>query len=124
MDNNFYSIDRLMEFGLGMSMAQQMVRVMNDTMQSMYVPGSAATIPQPATPVSQPIYVSLGGKASGPYNEAEFGRLIENGMVNKNTLVWQPGMSSWQPVECVPSVLKIVALTPPPLPSGDNKALS
>ena len=28
-DNHFFSIDRLVEFGLGMGMAQQMIRVMN-----------------------------------------------------------------------------------------------
>ena len=35
MDNNsFFSVDRLVEFGLGMAMAQQMVGMMNQTMLS------------------------------------------------------------------------------------------
>ena len=117
MEDNFYSIDRLMEFGLGLGMAQQMVRVMNETMTTMYDPGSINTMPKPAP---QPTYVDLDGHPSGPYTEAEIGQLISRGLVNKNTLVWQPGMNSWQPVESVPSVLKIVALTPPPLPPNNR----
>ncbi len=39
-DNNFFSVDRLVEFGMGMAMAQQMVNMMNQSMKQMYVPGS------------------------------------------------------------------------------------
>lgn len=61
-DNSFYSIDRLVEFGMGMAMAQQMVRVMNETMQTMYVPGAPNTIsaPQPLT-----IYAGIEGNLLG-----------------------------------------------------------
>ncbi len=118
--DNFYSIDRLMEFGLGMSMAQQMVRMMNDTMNNMSVPGSAATIPAAAS-VAQTVYVGLDGQAAGPFSESEFRQLVAKGRVNKDTLVWQPGQTGWQPVEKVPSILKIIALTPPPLPKAGNE---
>lgn len=113
--DNFFSIDRLMEFGLGMGMAQQMIRVMNQTMSTMYVPGSVSTIPQPVTQV-KPIYVDLGGNAAGPFTEAEFASLVSRKEVTPSTLIWQPGMTEWQPVERVPEALKIIALTPPPLP--------
>ena len=39
MDNNFNSIERLMEFGMGMAVAQQMVNTMNYAMTNMNVPG-------------------------------------------------------------------------------------
>ncbi|MCQ2288390.1 MAG: DUF4339 domain-containing protein [Muribaculaceae bacterium] len=116
MDNDsFYSIDRLMEFGMGMAMARQMIGIMNQTMAQMQVPGSMATIPQPQTP---PIHVSLDGQAVGPLTETEFARLVTERKVNKDTLVWTPGMLNWQPLEQVPSVLKIVAMAPPPLPTN------
>lgn len=113
-EESFFSIDRLIEFGLGMGMAQQMIKIMNETMKSMYVPGSVGTIQ--TTTQSLPIYVAINGQSTGPYTEAEFSKLVGQGVVNKDTLVWQPGMLAWKPVESVPSVLKIVALTPPPLP--------
>ena len=62
-DNSFYSIDRLVEFGMGMAMAQQMVKVMNETMQTMYVPGAPNTVsaPQPIT-----LYGAISGQQIGP----------------------------------------------------------
>ena len=52
MDNNFNSIDRLVEFGMGMAVAQQMVNTMNYAMSNMKVPGVGTT----ATPnMTQPL---------------------------------------------------------------------
>lgn len=112
-NNDFFSIDRLVEFGMGMAMAQQMVKVMNESMQQMYVPGSAQSIPQPA--VQQIYYVAIDGKAVGPLNDSELSQLIAQHKVNKDTLAWVPGMTAWQPIEQVPAILKVIALTPPPL---------
>ena len=86
-DDSFFSADRLVEFGLGMAMAQQMVNTMNKTMQSMQVPGSMATMPQLGN-----IHVAIDGKAMGPLTEAEFARLASERRINKDTLVWIPGM--------------------------------
>lgn len=114
MDNNsFYSIDRLVEFGMGMAMAQQMVRTMNETMQTMYVPGSPNTITPPA---SKLMHVAVDGQAVGPIGEKELLQLIENQKINSKSLVWMPGMPAWKMIEEVPEVLRIIALAPPPLP--------
>lgn len=112
-DNSFYSIDRLVEFGMGMAMAQQMVRVMNETMQTMCVPGAPNTI---SAPQSLTIYVAIEGKTVGPISENEFTKLVSEKKVTCSTLVWMPGMTGWKPLEETPSVLKIIALAPPPLP--------
>lgn len=112
-DNSFYSIDRLIEFGMGMAMAQQMVKVMNETMQTMYVPGAPQNIASPQ-PVS--IYVAIDGNPVGPISEKEFSNLASEHKVTKNSLVWTPGMLGWKPIEEVPNILRIIALTPPPIP--------
>lgn len=113
-DSNFYSIDRLLEFGMGMAMAQQMVRVMNESMQTMYVPGAPQNIVKPQ---SSPIYVAINGQPVGPISEREFAALVSEQKVNKDTLVWTPGMLNWKPLQEVPNILKIIALSPPPLPN-------
>jgi hypothetical protein len=113
-DNNFFSIDRLVEFGMGMAMARQMVNVMNQSMQSMYVPGSIQSMPKPVAQ-QQIYYVAIDGKTVGPLNDSELSQLISQKKVNKDSLSWVPGMSSWQPIEQVPAILKVIALTPPPL---------
>lgn len=111
-DNSFFSMDRLIEFGLGMGVAQQMINVMNQSMRSMYVPGSVQSMPQPAQSI---YYVAIDGKAVGPLNDSELSQLISQKKVNKDTLAWVPGMTSWQHIENVPAILKVIALTPPPL---------
>lgn len=114
MDNNsFFSIDRLVEFGMGMAVANQMVSTMNRAMQTMPVPGSGQTIPQP---LQQIYFVAIDNKPVGPLNEGELSQLIYQKKVKKDTLAWMPGMLGWQPVERVSAILKIVALTPPELP--------
>lgn len=110
MENSFFSMDRLVEFGLSLAVAQQMVNTMNQAMQNMYVPGAMNPMQQPA---SQTYYAILDDKQSGPYSEQELSRLIADKKVTKDTYVWRPGMIDWQKVENVPDVLKLVALTPP-----------
>lgn len=112
-DNSFFSVDKLVEFGLGMAMAQQMVGMMNQSMHQMFVPGSIQTMPSPP-PVSH-IYVALNGSPVGPLTEETFGQMVINKKVSKDTLAWLPGMVSWKTIGEIPSLLKIIALTPPPL---------
>lgn len=114
MDNNdFYSLDRLLEFGLGMGMAQQMINMMNQSMKSMYIPGSIQSMPQ--QPLASIYYVAIDGQQTGPLRESELMELIRDKKVSKDTLAWMPGMATWLPIERVPAILKLIALTPPPL---------
>ena len=110
MDNDsFYSLDRLIEFGLGINIANQMIKVMNDSFQQMYVPGADNPMKQP----SSLFYVVVDGKQVGPLSESEMARLVMQNMITASTYVWKPGMSSWKIASEVPEVLRIVALTPP-----------
>lgn len=114
MDNNsFFSIDRLIEFGMGMAMAQQMVQVMNQSMKQMYVPGSMQSMPA-AQPVT--FYVIVNGQQMGPISESDFTQLVSTKQVTKDTLAWMPGMLDWKPIEQIPAILKVIAVTPPPMP--------
>ena len=113
MDNNsFFSIDRLVEFGMSMAVAQQMTQTMNQAMKDMYVPGTMNPM-QP--PLPKAFHVVLDGQQAGPFSEQEMMRLIGEHRITKDTLVWTAGMPAWQPVEKVPQVLRLVALTPPPI---------
>ena len=112
-DNSFFSVDKLVEFGLGMAMAQQMVGIMNQSMRQMYVPGSMQAMPSPQ-PVSH-IYVAMNGSPVGPLTEETFGQMVISKKVSKDTMAWLPGMGTWKPVGEIQSLLKIIALTPPPL---------
>lgn len=111
-DNSFFSIDRLIEFGIGMSVAQQMVKAMNQSMQQMYIPGVQNAMPQqPALP----IYIVMDGQQVGPLTETEVSQFIRDRKITKDSLAWVPGMTDWQTIDKIPAIMRIVALLPPPL---------
>lgn len=114
-ENGFYSIDRLVEFGLSMAIAKQMVSTMNEGMRNMYNPGSAASMTPVRPEMSQIVYVVLDGNSAGPFSEKEFMDLVKLRRVEKDTMAWMPGMREWKPIRELPNLLKIIALTPPPL---------
>ncbi len=116
MDNDsFFSIDRLVEFGMGMAMAQQMVGMMNQSMRQMYVPGSIQSMPKP---MPQIYYVAIDGQQVGPLNDSELSQLVAQKQITKDSLGWVPGMYTWKPIEQIPAILRVVALAPPALPNN------
>ena len=48
---------------------------------------------------------------------AELARLITEKIIVKETYIWRPGMPQWDLAENVSEVLRLVAITPPPVPS-------
>jgi hypothetical protein len=113
-ENGFYSVDRLLEFGMSAAIAQQMVKSMNDMMANMHIPGFMNfSRPFEQSNQNNIFYAIIDGKQEGPFSETEFARLITNKKVVKETYVWKPGMINWQLAETIPSVLQIVAVTPP-----------
>ena len=111
-DNNFFSIDRMVEFGMGIAVSQQMAKQMNAALQNTPVPGYST--PMLNSPAINHYHVVLEGKPAGPFTETEMSRLIMDGKLKKDSYVWHPGMATWALVENVADVLKLVALAPPP----------
>ena len=59
-------------------------------------------------------YYCLNNQRCGPVDEAAVKNLIAAGTVTRNTLVWQDGMDSWQPVLATP-LAAMLPPGPPPL---------
>lgn len=109
---SFFSLDRLVEFGLGVAIAQQMIRTMNDSMQGMRIAGSVHN-----AVVTQPFYYAmLDGRHAGPFSEQEICRLLAERRIEGETHMWRPGLADWVRADHIPDVLRLVALTPPPPP--------
>jgi len=109
---NFFSVDRLVEFGLSLAVAQQMVDAMNVAISKMHIPGVCS--PQVLAPPSV-FYVVIEDKQYGPLSEHELLRLIGERKLVKETYVWTPGMPRWEIAAKVPDILRMVGLCPPPL---------
>ena len=115
MDHDeYYSIDRLIEFGIGLGAAQQMVRAMNEASSSMFVPGAMNAFQQPKT-----FFVMLDGQRAGPFTETELMRLFAEKRLFKETYVWRSGLADWVMAMNLPDVMRLIALSPPPF-KGDS----
>lgn len=113
MDDNFFAIDKLVEFGLSMAVAQQMIQTMNHTMDNTQVLGRQNTHP---APMQSLYYVVIDNKQAGPFSEQEISRLITSKEITKESFVWKPGLSNWLHAEQIPEILRLVILCPPTLP--------
>ncbi|MBQ8638353.1 MAG: DUF4339 domain-containing protein [Lachnospiraceae bacterium] len=117
MSTDFYSMDKLVEFGMSMAIANQMATSMNQSLNQMQVPGAGKAMPQK----SEDIYFAvIDGQQKGPYSLTELSRLIAEKKIVKETYIWKPGMSQWELAENVNEVLRLVAITPPPIPESDK----
>lgn len=110
-------MDKLVEFGMSVAVAGQMMSAMNQSLNQMQIPGAGKAMP--ASPDN--IYFAvIDGNQSGPYSLAELSRLISEKKIVKETYIWKPGMSQWELAENVGEVLRLVAITPPPVPKENN----
>ena len=115
-DNNFNSIEKMMEFGMSMSIAQQMMQTMNHAMSNMQTPQfKNVNMPVPM-PTPKQFYALVNDIPQGPFTESELTGHIVAGRVQKTTMVWLHGMPSWMPAEQVMDVNKLFGLVPPPPP--------
>ncbi len=110
-EDSLFSINRLVEFGMSMAVAQQMVTTMNSALTKMQVPGTMNPL-QLATP--QFYYAMIEGNQAGPFSEQELSRLIADKKVVKETYIWKPGLIKWEIAEKLPEIVKLVALAQPP----------
>lgn len=110
-EDSFFSINRLIDFGMSIAVAQQMVQTMNSSMNNMHVSGAMNSM-LPAT--QQFYYVMIEGRQAGPFSEAEISRLITDKKIVNETYIWKPGLVHWEIAEKLPEILKLVALSPPP----------
>ncbi len=107
MDNSFDSIERLMEFGMSMAVAQQMISTMNHTMNNMHVPGAGNSF---IPPQSQQFYAVIDGAQVGPFTEEEVSRLVAAKKIMPDTLMWKPGATAWGTAQTMPEINKHILL--------------
>lgn len=117
MSTDFYSMDKLVEFGMSMAIANQMASSMNQSLNQMQVPGAGKAMPANADNI---YFAVIDGKQSGPYSLTELSRLIAEKKIVKETYIWKLGMAQWELAENVSEVLRLVAITPPPIPTTNE----
>lgn len=119
MATDFSSLDKLMEFGLGLGIATQMMNTMNHVISQTAIPGvginpgiNYPSMEQNSAEASflKKYYIVHDEKVAGPLDEKEIERLLKNGVIGKQTFCWSPGMSGWKFAENIPEINKLILL--------------
>ncbi len=115
-DSHDYSaLERLMEFGLGVGIAQQMVGTMNQVIQHTVRVGSPEAF---RAADQQAFYVVVNGAVAGPWSRQQVQSALLTGTLARDTFVWTPGMAQWARSADV-GYFHMPVIAPPPLPVSE-----
>ena len=103
MEDNF--LEKIMELGIGLSMARQMPDMISQSMQAANPQMRGQQTP-PQIPQETVWYLVIDNAQAGPFNEEALKQIIKNNLIKPNTLVWKTGMPKWMPASNVPEVNK------------------
>ncbi|MBO6306006.1 MAG: DUF4339 domain-containing protein [Paludibacteraceae bacterium] len=93
--------DKVVEFGMGMAVMQQVPQMMNAA-------ATAANQPAPPPiPKATAYFLAIGGKQYGPFTVEQLRPFVPTGQITKETLVWCQGMSAWEPAASRPDIAPI-----------------
>jgi hypothetical protein len=68
-------------------------------------------------------YIAKDGNQTGPFEEAEILRRIEEGVLSSNDRCWREGMADWRPIATVLCVVPQKP-SPPPVPATPIDAVA
>lgn len=98
MENNYSTIGDLMEFGMGLAVAQQMIRTMNNCVSNL----QSCNIPN-----TRNYYAIINNKQAGPLTEKNVKDYIKAGIISQYSLVWFFGLKGWSMALNVPEINKL-----------------
>lgn len=119
MPTDFSSLDKLVEFGLGIGIATQMINTMNHSISQMAIPGvginpgvqpNPAACPPASVPQQKQYYIVKDERLAGPLSEAELAELVRKNIITPKTFCWHTGLEAWRLAEDIPEVNKLFLL--------------
>ena len=108
-----------MGMGMGLILAQQMGNMMGQAapVQQTAVQGGP-TVPPPV-PAQVLYHYAVNGQTIGPVTFDRLKELFANRTINRETLIWKPGMSNWSSLQDIEELKGFLGgTTPPPLPTA------
>ncbi len=96
--------------GIGMAMAGQMMP------QAGPWGAQPAAAPPPPPPVEHVWHIAENGASKGPFSKAALGRMVTDGDLTRETMVWTQGQDGWKPAGEVMELAQLFTVMPPPPP--------
>jgi hypothetical protein len=81
-------------------------------------PGPHSAPPPPPPPVEHVWHIAENGQTSGPFSKARLGRMVTEGGLTRDTMVWTAGQDGWKRAEDVQELAQLFTVMPPPPPPG------
>ncbi len=104
--------------GMGIAASQQMVNPGPWGAHPAPHQSPVAAPPPPPPPVEKVWHVAANGATTGPFSRAALGRMVAEGKLTRETLVWTAGQDGWKPAEDVAEMATLFTVLPPPLPGS------
>jgi hypothetical protein len=79
---------------------------------------AAAAAPPPPPPTEHVGHIAENGAPQGPFSTASMGRMVVDGALTRQTMVWTPGQDGWKPAGEVVALARVFTVMPPPPPPG------
>ena len=99
--------------GMGMGMAGQM---MAGPWGQQTAQAPQAAPPPPPPPVEKVWHVAEAGQTKGPFSRAALGRMVAEGELTRDTLVWAAGQDGWTAAGEINELAQLFTVLPPPPP--------
>ena len=61
-------------------------------------------------------HLAVNGQTQGPYGRGHLGRMVSEGSLTRDSLVWTPGQNGWMRAEDVTELAQLFTIAPPPPP--------
>ncbi len=102
---------------MGVGVGGMLSQSMGNLFQANAAPsaGVGAAVPPPLPGVMQ-YFVAQQGAQTGPFEMAALQAQVQNGSLQRDTLVWRQGMSAWAKAQDQAELQALFAAMPPPLP--------
>ena len=108
-----------MGMGMGAGMGMQMGNMMGNAGPWGRAPQAPAA-PTPPAPPPPPVehvwHIAEGGAVKGPFSKASLGRMVTDGTLSRETMVWTQGQDGWMKAGDVTELAQLFTVMPPPPP--------
>lgn len=101
--------------GIGLGMGQQMAGARGTGIETQAQLGNCQGSGG-APPLLTQFYVALDGSQAGPFDAPELRKMVLDGRLTCETLVWKQGLPAWEAAGKMQELTKFFELVPPPLP--------
>lgn len=101
----------LMNMGMGLGVGMNM----GNHMGTMAIQNLNTHVVPPPIPQQSAYYIAIDGNPSGPFDVSTVVSYVNSGQVNKDTLVWKQGLSTWTALGSISEFSYLFASCPPPI---------